>query len=143
VIGRHTVPVAGGLLAAAVAFAAVGLATAGVDGHDRDRGGREPPASHAVPPAAPPAASAARGDGRAVFVRMGCGSCHTLAAAGSRGEIGPDLDTRLAAHTRESLIAKIVSPGSYSVMPDNFGERMSDAELAALVDFLLEARRAR
>jgi len=31
---------------------------------------------------------------------MGCGSCHTLAAAGSGGSIGPNLDERLGRHTR-------------------------------------------
>jgi cytochrome c oxidase subunit 2 len=86
--------------------------------------------------------------GRAVFARMGCGSCHALAAAGSRGEIGPDLDQRLPTHDRASLIAKITSPQSadgqsFSVMPQNFGERMNARELDALVDFLLAVRRER
>ena len=30
---------------------------------------------------------------RAVFKTAGCGSCHTLAAAGSHGQVGPNLDT--------------------------------------------------
>ena len=37
--------------------------------------------------------------GRALFAGMGCASCHTLAAAGSTGEFGPNLDQRLRAHT--------------------------------------------
>ena len=87
--------------------------------------------------------------GRMVFARMGCGSCHTLAAAGSRGEIGPDLDQRLPTHDRASLIAKItMTPPegggeTFSAMPQNFGERMNAAELDALVDFLLAQRRER
>lgn len=32
--------------------------------------------------------------GERVFREGACGSCHTLAAAGSRSEIGPDLDAR-------------------------------------------------
>jgi cytochrome c oxidase subunit 2 len=77
---------------------------------------------------------------------MGCGSCHTLAAAGSSGTVGPDLDQRLPTHDRESLIAKItMRPGSrgadFSAMPQNFGSRMDAAELNELVEFLLAAKR--
>jgi mono/diheme cytochrome c family protein len=110
-------PLIAGLAAAAVAFAAVALATSG--------GGERAP---------DPAA------GREVFARMGCGSCHHLSAARARGEIAPDLDVALADHTRESLAAKIRDPGPASIMPDDFDARMTDAELAALVDFLLASR---
>jgi cytochrome c553 len=113
-------PVAAGLAAAAIAFAAVAMATDGDGGGERTA-------------AASPA-------GRDVFFRMGCGGCHTLAAAGSQGEIAPDLDVALSHHTRESLIAKISEPGPTSMMPDDFASRMSDAELSALVDFLLASR---
>lgn len=81
--------------------------------------------------------------GRAVFARMGCGSCHTLAAAGSSGQMGPDLDSRLEHHTRSTLIAQITSPagdGGFSAMPDDFGSRMTTRELDSLVDFLLSVR---
>ncbi len=40
-------------------------------------------------------AAAAEGDaaaGAAVFTSAGCGGCHTLAAAGSAGNVGPNLD---------------------------------------------------
>jgi mono/diheme cytochrome c family protein len=94
-----------------------------------------------------PQASAAQADaGRAVFARMGCGSCHTLAAAGSYGQIGPNLDSRLGHHTRATLIAQITSPagdGGFSAMPDDFGSRMDAREMDALVRFLLSARTAR
>jgi mono/diheme cytochrome c family protein len=103
-------------LAAAIAAFAVVVLTSG---------GGERPADH---------------DGRAVYVRMGCGSCHRLAAANSTGPIGPDLDDRLPHHTRESLTAQILSPDPADAMPPDFGERMTDAELEALVDFLLAVR---
>jgi mono/diheme cytochrome c family protein len=125
------VRLAAGLAAAAVAFGLVAV-TAGIGG-----GAAE----------SRPAATAASDldSGRAVFARMGCGSCHTLAAAGSRGLIGPDLDQRLPTHTRASLVAKITMPPSadgqgFSIMPQDFGRRMDAAELDALVDFLLAAR---
>jgi cytochrome c oxidase subunit II len=121
---------AAGLVAAALAFAAI----TAVGGDDR-RGG------------AGQTASAAPSDGRELFVQMGCGSCHRFADAGSTGVIGPDLDERLAAYDRESLRATILSPpgsaaGSFSVMPDNFGARMDDEALDALVGYLLTARRS-
>ncbi len=31
--------------------------------------------------------------GRALFTSVGCSSCHTLAAAGAHGQVGPNLDT--------------------------------------------------
>ena len=75
---------------------------------------------------------------------MGCGSCHTLAAAGSAGSIGPNLDERLPRHTRESLIARITAAPSeaetFSVMPTDFASRMEPGELDALVGFLLASR---
>src|SRR5688500_7641216 len=116
-MARSAAPLVAGIVAAA---AAILLLSAG--------GGSPPPAASAGEPA-----------GRAVFARMGCGGCHTLAAASARGEIGPDLDARVPSHTAASLRAKILDPsatapaGSFDVMPGDFGERMSDAELDALV----------
>jgi mono/diheme cytochrome c family protein len=116
-VKRQLAPLAAGLAVAAVTFAAVALAT---DGGDEQ-------------PSAAPA-------GQDVFASMGCGSCHRLEAADADGQIGPNLDVALADHTRESLTAKIRDPGPASMMPNDFDERMTDAELAALVDFLLASR---
>jgi mono/diheme cytochrome c family protein len=137
-VRRHAVPFAAGFAAAAGAFGVVLITT------DEDGGTERAPGNGQV--AAPAPAEPlpeAREAGLAVFTRMGCGGCHTLAAAGSTGPIGPDLDERLPSHTRESLTALILSPPAGSVMPEDFGERMSDAELAALVDFLLAVREPR
>lgn len=116
-----------GLVAAALAFGAVAL------GVGIDRGSDNPRAS----------AAPEDGSGPAVFARMGCGSCHALAAAGSTGQMGPDLDTALEHHTRATLIAQITAPagdGGVSAMPDDFASRMSSAELDSLVEFLLAQR---
>jgi mono/diheme cytochrome c family protein len=130
VSGLRVPPLAAGLVAAALAFAAVALVTDG-DGTRAAGSGQVE-----RPPAAP-------STGRAVFARMGCGSCHHLSAARSSGQIGPDLDLKLPAHTRASLRAKILAPGTASVMPSDFGPRMSDADLDALVNFLLAATPSR
>ena len=126
---RVAIPLVAGLAAAAVAFAVVLLAT--------DRGEATSTASNA-----PAATAATPTRGRAVFARMGCGSCHTLAAAGSHGVIGPSLDDALAHHTPASLRAKIARPGPGSVMPQDFARRMSAGDIDALVGFLAAARPA-
>jgi mono/diheme cytochrome c family protein len=128
-VRRHAVPLAAALAAATAAFAVVVLTTReNLTTNERPTvNGRETqPAS----------------DGLAVFTRMGCGGCHRLAAAHSTGPIGPNLDDRLPSHTRESLTAQILSPSS-EAMPGDFGERMTEAELTALVDFLLAVREPR
>ena len=38
------------------------------------------------------AAGGGGGDGKALFASNGCGSCHTLADAGSTAQVGPNLD---------------------------------------------------
>jgi cytochrome c6 len=132
-------PVVAGLGAAAVVFAVVAIAAHGNDSGHGD--GRDPESTGQVE--AVPAIPTEARSGRAVFARMGCGSCHRLAAAGSEGEIGPDLDERLPSHDRASLAAVITDTdrGGFSVMPENFRERMTAAEIDALVDFLLTSRR--
>ena len=86
--------------------------------------------------------------GRAVFVRMGCGDCHRLAAGRSRGGIGPDLDEGLERYTHDALVAQIVDPypqlgpGEHGVMPRDFGRRLSQGELDDLASFLLSAAKA-
>jgi len=136
-VRRHAVPLAAGVAAAAAAFTVVALTTDDGGPERVPAGGQE---AALAPAQAVPAGQEA---GFAVFNRMGCGGCHTLAAANSSAPIGPDLDARLPSHTRESLTAAILSPPSYAAMPGDFGERMSDAELTALVDFLLAVREPR
>jgi cytochrome c2 len=86
--------------------------------------------------------------GKAAFAANGCSSCHTLAAAGSHGTVGPDLDKLkqyattasmpLDAFIRES----IVKPDAYvekgypkGVMPASFAS-LPKGTLDALVAFL-------
>jgi cytochrome c oxidase subunit II len=116
-----------GLAAAALAFGVVAL-TVGIGGET------EQPRS---------SVQGERESGRAVFARMGCGSCHTLAAAGSYGQIGPNLDNRLPHHTRATLIRQITKPasdGGFTGMPTDFASRMTARELDSLVRFLLTMR---
>ena len=63
---------------------------------------------------------------------IGCGSCHTMKAAGTSGTIGPNLDKELTADppsaTRESIVdpnKEIVSGYSANVMPTNYGTALT------------------
>ncbi len=84
--------------------------------------------------------------GEQVFAANGCGSCHTLAAAGAGGAVGPNLDETLpgqsAASIRESIVdpnAKVATGYSAGIMPPTFGSTLSSSELEALVTFLEES----
>ena len=89
---------------------------------------------------------AAGAAGEQIFTSAGCAGCHTLAAAGSTATIGPDLSqlsTAEAEFVRTSIVepnAQVAEGFSPDVMPDNFGEELSDEELDALVKYLLEAQ---
>ena len=55
--------------------------------------------------------------GRSVFVHAGCGGCHTLAAAGTHGTLGPDFDRSeklSASQIREQLHAGVGGMPSFS-----------------------------
>jgi cytochrome c oxidase subunit 2 len=92
------------------------------------------------------AAAAGANQGKALFTSLGCGSCHVLQDAGSQGEVGPNLDNVLGdadeAFVRESIVspdAQIAEGFQPGVMPKTYGEQLSDQQLDALVEYLLEA----
>lgn len=75
-------------------------------------------------------------DGKAVFASAGCGSCHTLAAAGASGTVGPNLDeARPSAATVEQRVRE-----GKGVMP-SFAGRLSDAEIAAVAEYVSKSAR--
>ena len=85
-------------------------------------------------------------DGAAVFEASGCGGCHTLAAAGSSGTTGPDLDQALAGEDEAFIETSIVDPSaevesgfSPGIMPETYGDELSSEELSALVQYLAES----
>ena len=98
----------------------------------------------AVEADAGPAEQAAAG--KQIFASEGCGGCHTLADAGSGGQIGPNLDEVLKgvddAKIREDIVdpdAQITAGYGPGIMPSTFGQTLSDSELTALVAYLKEA----
>jgi cytochrome c2 len=95
--------------------------------------------------------AAAKPDGKQVFASAGCGTCHTFAAAGATGKIGPDLDKLKQEATKAGkpldafIKQSIVDPNAYvapgfqpNVMPATFGKSIPPDQLDALVKFLAQ-----
>jgi mono/diheme cytochrome c family protein len=80
--------------------------------------------------AATPTPAAAGDPGEAVF-SSSCASCHTLAAAGASGAVGPNLDER---KPDAATVSAIVTSGS-GAMP-SFSGRLSDAEIEAVAQYV-------
>nr|WP_281381646.1 cytochrome c oxidase subunit II [Conexibacter arvalis] len=85
--------------------------------------------------------------GRETFV-SNCGSCHTLADAGTSGAAGPDLTTALRGQDEATLREDIVAPDARitegyqaGVMPDNFAETLSAEQIDGLVAYLASVSR--
>jgi cbb3-type cytochrome c oxidase subunit III len=89
----------------------------------------------APPPAPPPPPAGGDGgaeDGKAIF-SSNCASCHTLAAAGASGTIGPNLDE---AKPDEALVRERVTNGK-GVMP-SFKGKLTDAQINAVAKYVSE-----
>lgn len=97
--------------------------------------------------------------GKELFIDQGCGSCHTIEGISS-GVVGPNLtDIGLRAEERAKeaglpdgrtyIHDSIVAPNSFivpdcptgpcpsGVMPQDFGQKLSEDQINALVEFLL------
>lgn len=89
----------------------------------------------APPPAPPPPAGGGGGaaaDGKAIFASS-CASCHTLAAAGSSGTIGPNLDE--AKPTLDLAVDRVTN--GQGVMP-SFKDQLSEAQIQAVAKFVAD-----
>jgi mono/diheme cytochrome c family protein len=72
--------------------------------------------------------------GKQVFLKAGCISCHTLAAAKSSGTVGPNLDT---AKPSAKLVAARVTLGR-NVMP-SFKGQLTTQQIADVAAFVSSA----
>ena len=90
--------------------------------------------------------------GKTVFTgSSGCAGCHTLAAAGANGTIGPDLDKQLASDAQAAgmplpafIKESIVNPDAYiakgynsGLMPTNFNTTLSATDIDNLVALIM------
>jgi mono/diheme cytochrome c family protein len=108
---------------------------------------REPPPSPAQVTAAKQRVAAGAASvrrGRELFADEGCDRCHSIAAVGANGKLGPRLDT-LEADLHDNL-ESIVEPRHdiahgypETLMPADFGTRLDDPELQALAAFVTAA----
>ena len=73
-------------------------------------------------------------DGADVFASAGCGGCHTLAAAGSSGAVGPNLDDlQPDAATVEAAVRN-----GRGAMP-SFEDQLSEEEITAVATYVAES----
>ena len=78
--------------------------------------------------------SATNASGAKVFASAGCGGCHTLEAAGSSGNVGPNLDD---AKPDVALVLNRVTNGQ-GVMP-SFKGQLSEQEIADVAQYVVES----
>jgi mono/diheme cytochrome c family protein len=74
-----------------------------------------------------------RVDGRVVFRTAGCAGCHTFAAAGAHGLIGPNLDTDTPRPNRSAVLLRLTYGAGG--MP-SFRDRLNRSEMEAVADFV-------
>jgi cytochrome c oxidase subunit 2 len=89
--------------------------------------------------------------GRQLFNQYGCNACHKLTDAAAAGMVGPNLDgmgsragvTVPGQSAEEYLRTAIVRPNAHlvpnyqPVMPGDYGQRMTEQEIEAMVQYLL------
>ncbi len=115
--------------------------------------GAEAPAAEAAAPSEGPR------EPSVLFTEMGCVGCHNLAepqTTSNRGPVGPNLGNlyehagdRVPGQSAEEYVHNsIVNPSAYvvegymdGIMPQNFSEKMSEEEIQALVEWLLNPNR--
>ena len=73
--------------------------------------------------------------GKEIFASAGCGSCHTLADAGSAGTIGPNLDT--SSIDFAAAVTQITNGGGGM---QAFSGTLSEEEIANVAAYVVTAR---
>ena len=88
-----------------------------------------------INPANPPKPAPPGGgtDGKAIFASAGCSGCHTLAAAGASGNVGPNLDE--AKPSKELAIDRVTN--GQGGMP-SFKGQLSEAQIEAVATFVAD-----
>jgi cytochrome c oxidase subunit I len=116
------------LVVLAALVGALALVGAGCGGDD-DGGGTAETLPATIPTTGNEAGDAANGE--EVFASAGCGGCHTFAAAGSSGTVGPNLDD--AAPSFDAVVTQVTNGGG--AMPA-FGDELSAQEIRDVAAFV-------
>jgi mono/diheme cytochrome c family protein len=82
----------------------------------------------------PPAAEGDAAAGEEVYAANGCGTCHTLEAAGTTGQVGPNLDESQPDH---ELVVDRVTNGMGAMPP--FGETLSEQQIDDVAAYVVES----
>ena len=105
---------------------------------------REPAPSPAQVAAAAQRIGALGSQGRRLFADQGCDRCHAIAAIDADGRLGPRLD--ILDEDAEDIAESIADPRDKTVdgyperlMPADYGQHMSHAEIRALAAFVTAA----
>ena len=127
-----------------------GETTTETEGTTTETGGtttEETTTGEAQPPPPPAAPAGDPASGEAVFAAQGCGGCHTFSAAGTSASVGPDLDEALEGQDPELVGESIVDPNKEitsgyapNIMPQDFGQKLSQKQLDDLVAFLQQSQ---
>jgi mono/diheme cytochrome c family protein len=75
-------------------------------------------------------------EGEQVFASAGCGGCHTLAAAGSSGNVGPNLDE--ASPSFDKVVERVTN--GQGAMP-SFKDQLSEQQIRDVAAFVSESTR--
>jgi mono/diheme cytochrome c family protein len=73
-------------------------------------------------------------DGKSIFTAAGCGSCHTFAAAGTSGTIGPNLDE--AKPSTELAIERVTNGAG--VMP-SFKDKLTEQQIRTVAEYVSQS----
>jgi len=85
-------------------------------------------------PAAAPELTGDPTAGKAIFTSAGCVGCHTLADAGSTGNVGPNLDE---AKPDSELVVTRVTKGMGAMPP--FAGQLTDQQIADVAAYVVQA----
>ena len=89
------------------------------------------PSTTAAQPGSTGRGATASATGRAIFLANGCGGCHALAAAGTSGTTGPNLDQTHPSYAR--VLAQVTN-GSGG-MP-SFADSLTSAQIRTLARYV-------
>jgi cytochrome c oxidase subunit 2 len=88
--------------------------------------------------------------GESIFASAGCGGCHAFEPAGTDAQVGPSLDAiesggaPLEDFVHESIVdpnATITGGYQPDVMPGTYGDTLTDEQLDALVQYLVDGQK--
>ena len=88
-------------------------------------------------------------DGATIYTTAGCGGCHAFEPAGTDAQVGPSLNevdpggADLADYMRQGIVEPnaVLAPGYQpDVMPQTYGESLSEEQVDALVQYLVEGQ---